>query len=194
MWAGLHSFTLDEQRFAFLAEEGILDIGEESNRAVIVCTSVMPMTQASRPLLKKLVEIYLSLFDVGTVYLLWLTWPHKWQCHLTYTEWNIQESLRTTSSLIVTTSVSLYLNTYHTCRALWCGVYGLHWDVLGAGPSCCGVVRAVSLGKALQPYIHSLDPGVNGYLVGQWLLVCLNSFQCCDGSSPGCTTLPRELG
>ena len=31
------------------------------------------------------------------------------------------------------------------------------------------------LGKALCSHVHSLDPGVSGYLVGQWRLVCLNS-------------------
>ena len=30
-------------------------------------------------------------------------------------------------------------------------------------------------GKALCSHVHSLDPGVSGYLVGQWRLVCLNS-------------------
>ena len=41
---------------------------------------------------------------------------------------------------------------------------------------------AVSLGKALHLYVHSLNLGVNGYqLAGQCLLMCLNSFQCCDG-------------
>ena len=33
----------------------------------------------------------------------------------------------------------------------------------------------VLLGKALCSHVHSLDPGVSGYLVGQWRLVCLNS-------------------
>ena len=32
----------------------------------------------------------------------------------------------------------------------------------------------VLLGKALCLHVHSLDPGVSGYLVGQWRLVCLN--------------------
>ena len=33
----------------------------------------------------------------------------------------------------------------------------------------------VLLGKALCPHMHSLNPGVSGYLVGQTRLVCLNS-------------------
>ena len=32
----------------------------------------------------------------------------------------------------------------------------------------------VLLGKALCSHMHSLDPGVSGYLVRQWRLVCLN--------------------
>ena len=35
--------------------------------------------------------------------------------------------------------------------------------------------NVVLLGKALCSHVHSLDPGVIGYLVGQWRLVCLNS-------------------
>ena len=31
-------------------------------------------------------------------------------------------------------------------------------------------------GKAHYPHVHSLDPGVNGQLVGQQRFVCLNSF------------------
>ena len=33
----------------------------------------------------------------------------------------------------------------------------------------------VLLGKALCSHVRCLDPGVSGYLVGQWRLVCLNS-------------------
>ena len=36
--------------------------------------------------------------------------------------------------------------------------------------SWCG---AVLLGKALHLHVHSLDPGVNGYLVGQRRLACV---------------------
>ena len=45
----------------------------------------------------------------------------------------------------------------------------------------------VSLGKTLHLYVHSLDPGVNGYLAGQWLLVCWYSCQCHDGSRAVCS-------
>ena len=49
----------------------------------------------------------------------------------------------------------------------------------------------VLLGKALCPHMHSLDPGVSGYLAGQWKLVCLNS-SVHRKWQPGCM-LPREL-
>ena len=41
------------------------------------------------------------------------------------------------------------------------------------------------------PHVQSLDPGVSGYLVGQWRCACLNSFVCRKWQ-PGCM-LPREL-
>ena len=50
---------------------------------------------------------------------------------------------------------------------------------------------AVSLGKTLHLYVQSPDPGVNGYLVGQLFLVCLNSYQRRDGSRA--VYFPREL-
>ena len=49
----------------------------------------------------------------------------------------------------------------------------------------------VLLGKALRSHMLSLDPGVCGYLVGQWRLVCLNSSVCWKWQ-PGCM-LPGEL-
>ena len=39
----------------------------------------------------------------------------------------------------------------------------------------CSSVVLLLLGKALCSHLHSLDPGVSGYLVGQWRRVCLNS-------------------
>ena len=43
------------------------------------------------------------------------------------------------------------------------------------------------LSKALCPHVHSLDPGVSGYVIrGTQASVCLNSFQRRDGSrAPG---------
>ena len=35
------------------------------------------------------------------------------------------------------------------------------------GVSCCGVHGAVTSSKTLHLHMHLLDPGVNGYLVGQ---------------------------
>ena len=37
---------------------------------------------------------------------------------------------------------------------------------LSAGLSCHGRCGVVSLDKVLHTYVHCLDPGVNGYLVG----------------------------
>ena len=51
--------------------------------------------------------------------------------------------------------------------------------------------NVVLLGKALCSHVHSLDPGVSGYLVGQWRLVCLNSSMH-QKWQPGCM-LPGEL-
>ena len=46
-------------------------------------------------------------------------------------------------------------------------------------PRLCWICsNVVFLGKALCLHMHSLDPGVSGYLVGQWRLVCLNSSVC----------------
>ena len=62
--------------------------------------------------------------------------------------------------------------------------FGLRGFGYGSWLLRCG---AVSWGKALHLYVHSIDPGVIGYLAGQWLLVCLHSFQCCDGSRAVCS-------
>ena len=46
----------------------------------------------------------------------------------------------------------------------------------------------VLLGKVLCSHVHSLDPGVSGYLVGQWRLVSLNSsVHWKNGSPPVCS-------
>ena len=49
----------------------------------------------------------------------------------------------------------------------------------------------VLLGKALCRHVHSLDPGMSRYLVGQWRLVCWNGFVRWKWQ-PGCM-LPGEL-
>ena len=116
----------------------------------------------------------------------WSVWTHKWLLAIQYkcfgkhlTEWDVKEPLRTTSSLAVTTVSVLIseciLNNYRL-HAGRCS-YGLRlWierpRVWVSAPRC----GAASLGKALHLYVHSFDPGMNGYLVGQWLVVCLNSF------------------
>ena len=49
-------------------------------------------------------------------------------------------------------------------------------EIAGSIPSWGKLCSDIMLlGKALCPHVHSFDPGVSGYLVGQWRLVCLNS-------------------
>ena len=48
----------------------------------------------------------------------------------------------------------------------------------------CG---AMSLGKALPLYVHSLDASVNGYLLGQILLVCSNISSAVMAAGAVCT-------
>ena len=55
------------------------------------------------------------------------------------------------------------------CVTYKCEIAGL---ISGWAELCSDVVL---LGKALCPHMHSLDPEVSGYLVGQWRLVCWNS-------------------
>ena len=64
-------------------------------------------------------------------------------------------------------------NTYvQGVVAPWLRSPTLNREVFGTGLGC--QCDAVSLGKALHLYVYSLDSGVNGYLVGQRWLVCLN--------------------
>ena len=51
--------------------------------------------------------------------------------------------------------------------------------------------NVVLLGKALCSHVRSLNPGVSGYLAGQWRLLCLNSSMCRKWQ-PG-RMLPGEL-
>ena len=145
---------------------------------MIVCTPVTLVScMGSRPIVGEAYgELFLSLqhwrvcISCGSHEVLC-----NWWCHLSGIEWDIKESLRMTRSLAVTTlgvCIHEYVPHMHT-RCSGCGLPFLHQEVLGPDFSCCSV--------ALYP----LDPGVNRYLVQQWLLVCLNSFQCHDGSR-GC--------
>ena len=124
-----------------------------------------------------------------TVHLLWLAWPHKWWYHLTDNDRDVKQPLRTTSSLVVAI-FNVPISEYtHAGRRGTMGT-ACHFGLRGLGYVSqllqCGTV----FGQALHLHVHSLDPGVNGYLVGQRLLACLNSFQCHDGNR-GCM-LPRE--
>ena len=139
-----------------------------------------------------------------TMYLSWLAWPSKWQSRLTDIEWDIKEPLRTSSLAVTTLSVPVclkYIPHIHArCHdaVTWACDFGLKGLGCGSWLLQCGVV---SLGKTLHLYhmhVHTLDPGVNGYLVRQWLLVCLNSYQCHDGSwavrSPGVELVLEQTG
>ena len=115
-----------------------------------------------------------------------LTWPCKWWSCLTDIEWDVKEPLRMRNSLTVTTlSVPIHLKHILHIRAGHHGTVTMACEFelkgLGSGfrlPQFGGV----SLGKTLHLYVHCLEPGVNGYLVGQWLLVCLNNYQHHHGS------------
>ena len=90
---------------------------------------------------------------------------------LTDIEWDVKEPLKTTSSLAVTTlSVPIHLKYILHIHAGRQGAVTMACDFglkgLGYG-SQLPRFDAVSLGKTLHLYVHSLDPGVNGYLVGQ---------------------------
>ena len=99
--------------------------------------------------------------------------------------------MRMTGSLAVTTfSVPILLKyILHVHAGSYGAVttacdFGLKGLGYGSRLPQCG---AVSLGKTLHLHVHSLDPGVNGYLDGQRLLMCLNSYQRCDGSRTVCS-------
>ena len=100
---------------------------------------------------------------------------------------------RQCSLAVITLSVPVSECILHIHAGRHCTVAMAHYfGSRGLGCSSrllrCG---NVSLGKALHLYVHSFDPGVNGYLAGQWLLVWWNNFRCRDGSR-GCR-LPGEL-
>ena len=106
--------------------------------------------------------------------------------------WDVKEPLRMTKCLAVTTLgvpihlkyIILHIHAGHhgaVTVACNCGLKDL--GCRSQLPQC----GAVSLGKTLHLYVHSLNPGVNRHLVGQWLLVCLNSYQCHDCSRAVCS-------
>ena len=85
-------------------------------------------------------------------------------------------------------SVQLKIVHLHTAQRLWHqGVHSLRhrgsvvacatykWEIAGSIPGCAECAPTLLLGKALCSHMHSLDPGVSGYLVGQWRLPCWNS-------------------
>ena len=106
-----------------------------------------------------------------------IAWPRKWRSRLTDVGWDVKEPLRTSFPAVTTLSVHIHLKYTLHIHAGRHGAVTMACDFelkdLGYGSRLplCG---AVSLGKTLHLYAHSLDPGVNGYLFGQWLFVCLN--------------------
>ena len=58
-------------------------------------------------------------------------------------------------------------------------------------PAVLNMLRRCAPRQGTCSHLHSLDPGVSGYLVGQWRLVCLNS-SVRQKWQPGCV-LPGEL-
>ena len=76
---------------------------------------------------------------------------------------------------VISVSSTLPL-TLKVVKIIWPMTVACDFGLRGLGyrsrlPRC----GCVSLGKTLHLHVHSLDPGVNGYLIGQRLLVCLHS-------------------
>ena len=84
-------------------------------------------------------------------------------------------------------SVFLHLDVYsiHIHAGVWPAT--LDREVPDTGLGCHGVALYVLLSKAPHLYVHALDRGKTGYLVGQWLLVCLNGFQRPDVNRAVCS-------
>ena len=92
--------------------------------------------------------------------------------------------------------VTRYLNnTPYTCRVLWCDGYSwwlsINLEVLGW--VSVGAVWRYVLGQCTSLVCALSWPRSDGYLVGQWLLVCLNSFQCRGGGRDCMVTWGVEL-
>ena len=102
-----------------------------------------------------------------TVYVSWHAWPRKWRSRLTDIEWDINEPLRTGSFLAVSTlSVHIYLKYLihihagrHVAVTMACD-FGLKGLGYGSRLPRCSTVFSV---KTPHLYVHSFDPGVNGY-------------------------------
>ena len=148
---------------------------------------------------------YASLLKVVGVVPQWPS-PESWLVHIggltndAQSNFAVEHRDRSTSYWILQMCVGL---TMADCFVMqWCPCYGASW-LSGSMRHvqardrrfdrrlcwiCCDVVL---LGKALCSHMHSLDPGVSGYLVGQWRLACLNSSMC-RKMAAGCM-LPGEL-
>ena len=93
--------------------------------------------------------------------------------------------------IFLPSAVQYHVNVGRRGSVVACATYkrGIAGSIPGCAEYACFDV--VLLGKALCSHVHSLDPGISGYLVGQWRLVCLNS-AVRRKWQPGCM-LPGEL-
>ena len=159
---------------------------------MVACSPVTQRPRVQSPVVHRrgLWRLPLHPLTLETVYLSWVAWPCKWWSRPTDLEWDIKEPLSMTHSLAVTTlSFPIHLNYILHIHAGCQGVVTMACDFGLKGleyGSWLPRFGAVSLARTLHLYVHSRDPGMNGYLVGQWLLACLNSYQRHDGSRAVC--------
>ena len=94
------------------------------------------------------------------------------------------------------------METSHVISHLACDQSGASWlsgsmrnlqrEIMGSITGWAELCRDMLLGKALCPHLHSLNPGVSGYLVGQWRILCVWIVPCAgNGSQAVCS--PGEL-
>ena len=94
--------------------------------------------------------------------------------------WSCAQKPRTSNNAATRPSVEpVFFHFSFLCGASW--LSGSVYDVQARDRGFDTWLRWICsddglLGKALCWHVHSLDPGVSGYLVGQWRLLCLNSF------------------
>ena len=120
--------------------------------------------------------------------------PCSWKCTSTELGISAPRHCQCQSFTGGTTSI-LTKQTRYTlwgCRGSVVACVACKQEIIGSIPGWAELCSdVVLLGKALCPHMHSLDPEVSGYLVGQWSLVCLNS-SVRQKWEPGCM-LPGEL-
>ena len=161
---------------------------QQSSGSVCTCHVAGPLRSEYR-----FVKIYFLPINVGDCVSLTVPMITQWRCRLTDFEWDVKEPLRTTRSLAVTTlsvPISKYIPQINAGRrgaVTMARHFGPRSLGYGSWLPRCG---AVSLGKTLHLYVHSLNSGDNDHRVGEWFLVCLNSYQRRSGSRAVCS--PRS--